>query len=75
VPAPIGRAGDQLLENGVIVDEPSTGRRFIGAWRPSKPVSEMTDEDWEVFARSVYEQVVARVKESESTSDDRGSGT
>ena len=55
------------------MEEPTAGRRFIGAWRPAKPASEMTDEDWDAFARFVYEEVVARIKDAPAPSDDEPS--
>jgi hypothetical protein len=39
----------------------SSGRRFLGAWRPAKPVSEMTDDDWDAFAQFVQQEIVKRV--------------
>jgi len=51
------------------VEEPAAGRRFIGAWRPAKPASDMTDEDWGAFARFVYEEVVARIKDPPPPND------
>jgi hypothetical protein len=54
------------------VEEGSSGRRFLGVWRPPKPVSEMTDEELDAFARAVWEEIVQKMR-SEPPVDPHGS--